>query len=48
MGITNNLDELKVDFYVYGMKNDETFEEFILGEDYLGFLITRKNKDISL
>ena len=48
MGITNNLNELKEDFYVYGMKNNETFEEFILGEDCLGFLITRKNKDISL
>ncbi|MFA9191060.1 hypothetical protein AAGV28_06715 [Flavobacterium sp. FZUC8N2.13] len=43
MGITNNLEELKNDFYVYGLKNDETFEPFIVGEDYLGFLITRKN-----
>jgi hypothetical protein len=44
MGITNNLEELKSDFYVYGLRNDETFEPFIVGEDYLGFLITRKNK----
>ncbi len=43
MGITNNLEELKNDFYVYGLRNDETFEPFIVGEDYLGFLITRKN-----
>jgi hypothetical protein len=43
MGITNNLEELKSDFYVYGLRNDETFEPFIVGEDYLGFLITRKN-----
>jgi hypothetical protein len=42
MGITNNLEELKSDFYVYGLRNDETFEPFIIGEDYLGFLITRK------
>ena len=42
MGITNNLEELKNDFYVYGLKVDETFESFIVGEDYLGFLITRK------
>ena len=42
MGITNNLEELKNDFYVYGLRNDETFEPFIIGEDYLGFLITRK------
>lgn len=48
MGITNNLEELKEDFYVYGMKLDETFEEFIAGEDYVGFLVTRKNKNINL
>ena len=48
MGISNNLEELKEDFFVYGMKSDETFEEFVLGEDYLGFLVTRKNKSINL
>lgn len=48
MGISNNLEELKEDFYVYGMKIDESFEEFIIGEDYLGFLVTRKNKNINL
>ena len=48
MGISNNLEELKEDFYVYGMKEDETFEEFIIGEDYQGFLATRKNKNINL
>lgn len=42
MGITNNLVEIQEDFYIYGMKYDETFEEFIVGEDYIGFLITRK------
>lgn len=42
MGITNNLVEIQEDFYVYGMKTDETFEDFIVGEDYIGFLITRK------
>ena len=42
MGITNNLEELKRDFYVYGLRNDEEFESFIVGEDYLGFLVTRK------
>lgn len=42
MGISNNLEELKEDFLVYGLKSDETFEEFIVGEDYLGFLVTRK------
>ena len=48
MGISNNLEELKEDFYVYGMKMDESFEDFIIGEDYLGFLVTRKNKNINL
>ena len=44
MGISNNLEELKKDFYVYGLrKEDEIFEEFVLGEDYIGFLVTRKN-----
>jgi hypothetical protein len=42
MGITNNLEELKKDFHVYGLRNDEEFEPFIVGEDYLGFLVTRK------
>ena len=42
MGITNNLEELKKDFYVFGLRNDEEFEPFIVGEDYLGFLVTRK------
>lgn len=41
MGITNNLDELKEDFKVYGLNKDEVFEEFIVGEDYIGFLVTR-------
>ena len=44
MGITNNLVEIQEDFDVYGMRTDETFEEFIVGEDYIGFLITRKQK----
>ena len=42
MGITNNLEELKKDFYVFGLRNDQVFERFIIGEDYLGFLVTRK------
>ncbi len=42
MGITNNLEELKRDFLVYGLTFEEKFEKFIVGEDYLGFLVTRK------
>lgn len=45
MGITNNLEELKKDFLVYGLRHDEIFEEFVAGEDYVGFLVTRKNKN---
>lgn len=48
MGITNNLEELKQDFLVYGLTKDEIFEEFIVGEDYIGFLVTRKNKKINI
>ncbi len=48
MGITNNLEELKQDFLVYGLRKDEIFEEFVVGEDYLGFLVTRKNKDFKI
>lgn len=42
MGITNNLFEIQEDFHVYGMRQDETFEKFVVGEDYIGFLLTRK------
>lgn len=35
MGISNNLEELKQDFLVYGMTKDEIFEDFIVGEDYI-------------
>jgi hypothetical protein len=47
MGITNNITEISEDFYVYGLKSD-TWEEFIAGEDYEAFLITRKNKKINV
>jgi len=33
-----------VDFFVFGMKFDETFEDFNLSDDYIGFLVTRKIK----
>jgi len=41
IGITNNLLEIKKDFDVYGLKNDE-WHEFKKGTEYLAFLITRK------
>ena len=42
IGISNNLGELEKDFKVYGLKIDETFEPFIIGNDYVGFLVKRK------
>ena len=48
MGITNNLEELKKDFFVYGLRKDEIFETFIVGEDYVGFLVSRKNKNFKI
>ena len=43
MGITNNLVEIKEDFKVFGLTIDENkWEEFIVGEDYEAFLITKK------
>jgi hypothetical protein len=43
MGITNNLEEIRADFDVYGLTvNDNIWEEFIIGEDYEAFLITKK------
>lgn len=43
MGISNNIEEIKADFAVYGLKIDTNiWEEFIIGEDYEAFLITKK------
>lgn len=47
MGITNNLAEISEDFHVYGLINDK-WENFIIGEDYEAFLVTRKNKVIKI
>ena len=49
MGITNNIEEIKADFDIYGLtvlKN--VWEEFEAGEDYVAFLITRKNFKFAL
>jgi len=43
MGITNNLVEIKEDYKVYGLTIEGiAWEEFIIGEDYEDFLITKK------
>ena len=43
MGITNNLAEITDDFKVYGYSNKGIWEEFIAGEDYEAFLLTKKS-----
>ena len=43
MGISNNIEEIKADFNVYGLSlATNVWEEFIIGEDYEAFLITKK------
>jgi hypothetical protein len=45
MGIANNIEEITSDFDVFGLTTETNiWEEFIIGEDYEAFLITRKNK----
>ncbi|PWA10460.1 DUF6934 family protein [Flavobacterium laiguense] len=41
MGISNNLYEISIDFNIYGYIN-ETWEKFIVGENYETFLLTKK------
>lgn len=48
MGITNNLAEITKDFFVFGLCSNDEWEGFIVGEDYEGFLITKKdNRDFN-
>jgi len=42
MGITNNLVEIADDFVVFGFDSKGNWTEFIVGEDYEAFLITKK------
>jgi len=42
MGITNNLVEINEDFEVYGFSQSGVWEEFLVGEDYEAFMITKK------
>lgn len=47
MGITNNLADIKKDFVVYGLTIDENkWVEFLVGEDYEAFLITKRENVI--
>jgi len=47
MGITNNLAEITVDFKVYGYTTKGTWEEFVVGEDYEAFLLTKKSNNFA-
>ncbi len=48
MGITNNLTEISEDFIVLGYNIKGTWEEFIVGEDYEAFLLTKKDNKFAL
>lgn len=48
MGIANNLAEIQEDFDVYAYTLEGNWEEFIIGEDYEAFLITRKGNNFTL
>ncbi len=42
MGITNNLVEISQDFIIQGLNNEGNWEDFVIGEDYEAFLLTKK------
>jgi hypothetical protein len=41
MGISTNIQEIKADFNVYGLRLEGLWEEFAIGEDYQAFLISK-------
>jgi hypothetical protein len=41
MGISTNIEEIKADFNVYGLRIEGLWEEFYIGEDYEVFLISK-------
>jgi aconitase A len=47
MGITNNLAEIAQDFVVFGCDCYGNWNEFIIGEDYEAFLLTKKENILS-
>ena len=42
MGITNNLDDISKDFFIFGFTKEEFWTEFVIGEDYEAFLVIKK------
>lgn len=48
MGITNNLAEISEDFSIFGYNAEENWEEFVVGEDYEAFLLTKKGNNFAI
>ncbi len=49
MGITNNIEAIKADFVVYGLTVETNiWEEFVIGQDYEAFLITKQSNQLGL
>jgi hypothetical protein len=48
MGITNNLAEISEDFVILGYNSEGSWEEFIVGEDYEAFLLTKKDNKFAV
>jgi hypothetical protein len=46
MGITNNLAEITEDFEVFGFTEEGEWTEFVVGDDYEAFLITKKENNV--
>ena len=42
MGITNNLEEISEDFAIFGFTKNEKWVQFVIGEDYDAFLLSKK------
>ena len=42
MRITNNLAEIKEDFDILGLNEQSQWVEFVIGDDYEAFLISKK------
>jgi hypothetical protein len=42
IGISNNLQEIQINFSVFGFTEQENWEEFVVGKNYEAFLITKK------
>ena len=45
MGITNNLAEIQEDFFIFGYTDERGWDEFVIGEDYLAFLVNKKERN---